>query len=70
MIDSNTKAKAIIDAMERTVTELRAEGKTQIADQTEKAFKDVPVGSLARLYDLLSQFGTKREALAALGEPA
>jgi hypothetical protein len=69
-MDKNTKAKAIIDAVEKTVEELRAQGKNAMADQTEKAFKDFPVGSLARLYDLVVTFRTRREALEALGADA
>lgn len=69
-MDNNTKAKAMIDAVSKTVAELRSEGKSIMAAQTEAAFKDVPVGSLAKLYDLIKTHATRKDALRSLGADA
>jgi hypothetical protein len=69
-MDNNTKAKALIDAVSKTVDELRSEGKTIMAAQTEKAFKDIPVGSLAKLYDIIQANATRKDALRSLGADA
>jgi hypothetical protein len=69
-MDKNEKAKAVIDAVQKTAAELRAEGKANMADRTLSAFKDVPVGSLAKFYDILQQFETKAAALESMGASA
>jgi hypothetical protein len=69
-MDKNTKAAIIIDAATKTADELRSEGKSNLADQTMNAFKDVPVGSLAKFYDIIMAYPTKRAALEAVGADA
>jgi hypothetical protein len=69
-MDNNTKAKIILEAAEQTAAELRTEGKAIMAAQTLDAFKGVPVGSLAKFYDIIQTFKTKKAALAAMGADA
>jgi hypothetical protein len=69
-MDNNTKAKIIIAAAEQAAAELRAEGKAIMAAQTLDAFKGVPVGSLAKFFDIIQTFKTKKEALASMGADA
>lgn len=52
-MDNNTKAQKVLNAARKTANELRAEGKSNLADRTMNAFKDVPVGSLARFHDMM-----------------
>lgn len=70
IVDSNSKAKKVIDAVQKVADDLRGEGKSSLADRTLSAFNDVPVGSLARLHDLFVKFETKDAALESLGADA
>jgi hypothetical protein len=54
-MDNNEKARRVIEAVNECVAELNSEGKIKIADQTQKAFEGVPVGSLALFYDLMQK---------------
>lgn len=46
------KARAMLSAVNECAAEFIAEGKHDLAARTLAAFKGVPVGSLARLYDI------------------
>jgi hypothetical protein len=69
-MDSNTKAAIIMDAATKTAEEFRSEGKSNLADRTLNAFKDVPVGSLAKFYDIIMAHPTKKAALESMGADA
>lgn len=55
-MDNNEKARRVIEAAQQTADSFRDEGKDDIADRTLKAFEGVPVGSLAKFYDLLASY--------------
>lgn len=69
-MDNNEKAKVILDMAQQAADEFRAEGKTNLAERTLAPFKDVPVGSLAKFYDILMAHPTKQEALRSMGVDA
>lgn len=58
-MDNNTKAKIVLDAAKETAASFRSEGKDNLADRTLDAFKGVPVGSLARFYDIMQKVNAK-----------
>ena len=58
-MDNNSKAKIVLDAAAQAAAEFRAEGKDNVADRTINAFKGVPVGSLARFYDIMQKVNAK-----------
>lgn len=66
MLDPNTKAAKTSSALTQIVGELRADGNANLADRLEHAMRAMPVGSLARLYDLIESSPTKAEALESL----
>jgi hypothetical protein len=68
--DENAKAKVVLDCFEQASSEYRDEGKPQIADMLDRGVKELPVGSLAKLFDLLDAHPSKEAALEALGAKA
>lgn len=67
MIDPNTKASTAAFALRQVASDLRKEGNTALADKIETGVKELPVGKLAELFDLVTEHDTKAGALAALG---
>lgn len=58
-MDNNEKAKQVLDAAQQVADQFRSEGKDNVADRTLNAFKGVPVGSLARFYDIMQKVSAK-----------
>lgn len=54
-MDNNEKARRVIDAAHKLEAEYEAEGKPEIAKQVRTGFDALPVGSLAKLYDIIQQ---------------
>lgn len=52
-MDNNDKAAAVIAAAHKLEAEYEAEGKPALAKQVRDGFNELPVGSLAKLYDIL-----------------
>lgn len=69
-MDDNAKAKTVIEAFEQVADDFRNEGKPDLATRTMSALKDVPVGSLAKLHDILKLNPTKAAALRSVGADA
>lgn len=67
MIDNNTKAKRMAEALEAVADEERFRGDPNTADLLLKARNELPVGSLVKLYDIFEKCVTKQEALETLG---
>lgn len=52
-MDNNEKARKVIEASHKLESEYEAEGKPELAKQIREGFDNLPVGSLAKLYDIL-----------------
>lgn len=69
-MDHNTKAKKMASALEALSDETRFRGDPNTADLLMKMKNELPVGSLARLFDIIKESPTKADALNALGADA
>lgn len=67
MIDDNTKAKRMAEALEAVADEERFRGDPNTADLLMKARNELPVRSLVTLHDIFEKCATKAEALDMLG---
>jgi hypothetical protein len=53
-MDNNEKARRVIEASHKLEAEYVGEGKPELAQRVRSGFDELPVGSLARLYDILA----------------
>lgn len=53
-MNDNDKARRLIEAAHKLEADYEAEGKSEIAKQVREGFGSLPVGSLARLWDILN----------------
>lgn len=69
-MDNNTKAKKMAAALEAVSDETRFRGDPNAADLLMKMRGELPVGSLARLFDMIKASDTKADALRTMGADA